>query len=265
MPHNRRLPLTISIEQQRYDASLCGQTVSITNLNKGITINAVIADMCPGCGGNANSLDLSIGSWEAIGQSTADGSQVPITWTLLSGSGSTPSTTIQATTSTTTKATSTSTTTAPAATTTAASTSGSCAGVAAWSSAIAYTAGQEVTYSGALWSANWWTEAGMTQLQYRNRNCIYMNVRRCSRRRCWGLDQGCDVLSVLSAPSIIIYWLTYKLGSLLGSSSIQVCGTLCLGLFLGSINVADVSVRIAYGAQNATDVSRFHRTPQNHL
>ncbi|VDB89641.1 unnamed protein product [Peniophora sp. CBMAI 1063] len=75
--------IIVALQSQRYDSSLCGQTVSITNSNNGITIQATIADNCPGCGGNANSLDLSVGAWTAIGRSEADGSQVPITWTLI--------------------------------------------------------------------------------------------------------------------------------------------------------------------------------------
>lgn len=38
-------------------------------------------------------------------------------------------------------------------------TGGSCAGVAAWSSSIAYVGGNEVTYNGSLWQAKWWTQA----------------------------------------------------------------------------------------------------------
>ncbi|GJJ13534.1 hypothetical protein Clacol_007788 [Clathrus columnatus] len=38
-------------------------------------------------------------------------------------------------------------------------TSGNCAGIAAWSSSIAYTGGQQVTYGGDLWTAMWWTES----------------------------------------------------------------------------------------------------------
>ena len=68
-------------ETQRYASSLCGQSVTVTNLNNGRVATATIADQCPGCA-NANSLDLSIGSWEAIGESTADGSEVPISWVL---------------------------------------------------------------------------------------------------------------------------------------------------------------------------------------
>ncbi|KAM5537237.1 hypothetical protein V8D89_009170 [Ganoderma adspersum] len=54
-------------------------------------------------------------------------------------------TTAKTTTKTTTSATSTST-----------SSSGSCKGVAAWSSTVAYTGGQKVTYNGHLWTAKWW-------------------------------------------------------------------------------------------------------------
>ncbi|KAF5383768.1 hypothetical protein D9615_003772 [Tricholomella constricta] len=37
--------------------------------------------------------------------------------------------------------------------------SGSCAGVAAWISTIAYVGGNQVTYNGHLWTAKWWTQA----------------------------------------------------------------------------------------------------------
>ncbi|KAH7929192.1 glycoside hydrolase [Leucogyrophana mollusca] len=71
------------------------------------------------------------------------------------GGGSTVTTT--STTTTTTMTTSTSTSTSPAATTTAGT--GSCAGVAAWSSTVAYEGGDQVTYDGSLWTAKWWSEA----------------------------------------------------------------------------------------------------------
>ncbi|EIN05503.1 hypothetical protein PUNSTDRAFT_122390 [Punctularia strigosozonata HHB-11173 SS5] len=77
--------------------------------------------------------------------------------------GSTTSTTAATTTApaTTTVAPTTTTaqTTTPATSTTS-STGGSltCAGVAAWNSAVAYTGGQSVTYGGFLWTAKWWTE-----------------------------------------------------------------------------------------------------------
>lgn len=36
--------------------------------------------------------------------------------------------------------------------------SGSCAGVAAYSATAVYTTGNQVTYNGDLWTANWWTQ-----------------------------------------------------------------------------------------------------------
>ena len=74
--------------------------------------------------------------------------------TLTSGGGSTTPTTT--------------TTTAPATTSTPASTT--CSGVAAWVNNIAYVAGDEVTYNGALWVAKWWTYgASRTLLNRRSR------------------------------------------------------------------------------------------------
>ncbi|KAJ6494646.1 glycoside hydrolase family 18 protein [Mycena vitilis] len=64
------------------------------------------------------------------------------------------------TTSTTSKTTSTtSTTSKTTTTTTSTSTGGSCAGVAAWVSSIAYVGGSRVTYNGRLYQANWWSQA----------------------------------------------------------------------------------------------------------
>ncbi|KAI6156537.1 carbohydrate-binding module family 5 protein [Pisolithus tinctorius] len=44
-----------------------------------------------------------------------------------------------------------------AASATATATGTSCSGVSAWSSAIAYVGGDQVTYNGQLWTAKWWT------------------------------------------------------------------------------------------------------------
>ncbi|KAH7923986.1 glycoside hydrolase family 18 protein [Leucogyrophana mollusca] len=62
------------------------------------------------------------------------------------------------TTTTTSVSSASSTSTSTAASTTATATSGSCSGVAAWASGTAYTAGDQVTYDGDLWTANYWTE-----------------------------------------------------------------------------------------------------------
>ncbi|KAH9832008.1 glycoside hydrolase superfamily [Rhodofomes roseus] len=42
-------------------------------------------------------------------------------------------------------------------TTTSTDTTGACASASAWSASATYTAGNEVTYNGDLWSAQWWT------------------------------------------------------------------------------------------------------------
>ncbi|KAF8516863.1 glycoside hydrolase superfamily [Gautieria morchelliformis] len=77
------------------------------------------------------------------------------------GSVTTPSSsgTITASTPTSSSSLSSSTSLTPPPTTSTPASSGSCAGVAAWSSAIAYTAGQQVVYNGHLWTAKWWTQA----------------------------------------------------------------------------------------------------------
>ncbi|KAG1880906.1 glycoside hydrolase family 18 protein [Suillus subluteus] len=59
------------------------------------------------------------------------------------------------TTTTGTTTTSTSTTTTSTSTSTPGTT---CTGVAAWTTGVAYTGGDEVTYDGYLWTASWWTE-----------------------------------------------------------------------------------------------------------
>lgn len=44
----------------------CGRQVEITNTDNGKTVVATVADACPGCA-NFNSLDLSVGAFDAIG------------------------------------------------------------------------------------------------------------------------------------------------------------------------------------------------------
>ncbi|CAE6496434.1 unnamed protein product, partial [Rhizoctonia solani] len=51
------------------------------------------------------------------------------------------------------------TTSAPVTTTTQAPGSGGCTGLSAWSSGIAYTAGNVVSYNGHKWTAKWWNQA----------------------------------------------------------------------------------------------------------
>ncbi|KAG1856974.1 glycoside hydrolase family 18 protein [Suillus subalutaceus] len=85
----------------------------------------------------------------------------------------TPTSTSTTTTGTGTTTTSTSTTTTSTGTTTTStstSTPGTtCTGVAAWTTGVAYTGGDEVTYDGYLWTASWWTEG---RHPWRFRGCL---------------------------------------------------------------------------------------------
>ncbi|KAF8887966.1 glycoside hydrolase superfamily [Gymnopilus junonius] len=90
------------------------------------------------------------GDWSAISAcGGASSSSVPTT--------AKTSTTISSSTtksSTTTKSTTTSSSASPTAT----PGSGSCAGVASWSSGVAYQGGAQVVYNSHLWTAKWWSE-----------------------------------------------------------------------------------------------------------
>ncbi|KAG2119283.1 glycoside hydrolase family 18 protein [Suillus clintonianus] len=79
------------------------------------------------------------------------------TWPMSSttATSATPTSTSTSTTTTATPTTTSTTTTTGTSTTTPATT---CTGVAAWTTGVAYTGGAEVTYSGYLWTAKWWTE-----------------------------------------------------------------------------------------------------------
>ncbi|KAH7022911.1 RlpA-like double-psi beta-barrel-protein domain-containing protein-containing protein [Ilyonectria destructans] len=55
----------------------CGRSVRITNSDNGHSVDAIIADTCPTCS-NANSLDLSLGAFDALG--SEDEGQLPIVW-----------------------------------------------------------------------------------------------------------------------------------------------------------------------------------------
>ncbi|TRM64973.1 glycoside hydrolase superfamily [Schizophyllum amplum] len=62
------------------------------------------------------------------------------------------------------------TTTAPGTTTSAGT--GGCAAAAAWSSTVAYTAGQQVTYNGHLYTANWWSYGSTFPLRAHRPNLL---------------------------------------------------------------------------------------------
>ncbi|KAI8068245.1 glycoside hydrolase superfamily [Gongronella butleri] len=86
---------------------------------------------------------------------------IPISACAGSGSGST---TTSSTTTTAATTTTVSTTTTKASTTTSSASStptsgtGSCGSVAAWSSTNVYTSGNQVSYNGYVWTAQWWTQ-----------------------------------------------------------------------------------------------------------
>ena len=69
-------------EAQSYNAANCGRQVRVTNTQNGRSVVATIADRCPTCQNNPNSLDLSQGAFDAI----ADEAQgvVPIEYTYVS-------------------------------------------------------------------------------------------------------------------------------------------------------------------------------------
>ncbi|KAJ9096108.1 hypothetical protein QFC19_007334 [Naganishia cerealis] len=56
----------------------CGKWVTIKNPANGKQVQAKVADVCPTCTGSTNSIDLSVGAFEAIG--TLDQGQVDIEW-----------------------------------------------------------------------------------------------------------------------------------------------------------------------------------------
>ncbi|EIM83467.1 glycoside hydrolase [Stereum hirsutum FP-91666 SS1] len=102
--------------------------------------------------------------WEAKWYATATPANDPNSdWSAISacGGGSVSATTTSKATltTTTTAPTGTTTTTTSAAATTTSASSGTCAGISAWSSSVAYVGGSQVTYNGDVWTASYWTEA----------------------------------------------------------------------------------------------------------
>ncbi|KAK4052103.1 hypothetical protein OIV83_002397 [Microbotryomycetes sp. JL201] len=60
--------------------SHCGQTVHITNTANGKSVDATVADLCPGC--SWGDLDLSVAAFDAIG--AQESGVLPITWSFTS-------------------------------------------------------------------------------------------------------------------------------------------------------------------------------------
>ncbi|KAI0027919.1 RlpA-like double-psi beta-barrel-protein domain-containing protein-containing protein, partial [Vararia minispora EC-137] len=74
--------LIVAVQAQRYNPSLCGRTVQVTNTQNGRSVTATVADRCPTCQNNPNSLDLSQAAFDAIADETQG--VVPIQWQFLS-------------------------------------------------------------------------------------------------------------------------------------------------------------------------------------
>jgi len=70
--------LIVALPQALFSSSLCSQQVQITNTQNQQTVTATVADECPSC--NAQSLDLSQGAFEQIGDLSAG--VLSIQWTL---------------------------------------------------------------------------------------------------------------------------------------------------------------------------------------
>jgi hypothetical protein len=56
----------LAMDSAIYSQSICGKSVTITNTANGKSVTAVVADECPTCN-NANSIDMSLGAFLAIG------------------------------------------------------------------------------------------------------------------------------------------------------------------------------------------------------
>jgi len=62
-------------------SSYCGKVVEIVNLNNQRVEHAIVGDVCPTCHPD-NSLDLSVGTFQALDENLGDG-EFPIKWRIL--------------------------------------------------------------------------------------------------------------------------------------------------------------------------------------
>ncbi|KAG1882532.1 glycoside hydrolase superfamily [Suillus subluteus] len=141
-----------------------GQETVSPNPNVKVYIGAPASTSAAGSGYQTMAQYSSFGGvmlWDASQAYANSRYDVSVKDALLGSVSAPPPTTTTVPTTTTTTAlttttTSTSTTSSPSPTTT--SGTGSCTGVAAWQTGVAYVGGDEVTYGGDLWTANWWSE-----------------------------------------------------------------------------------------------------------
>lgn len=72
--------LVVALDYRRFDMSLCGRKLRVTNGMNGQTVDVTVVETCPTCL-NANSLDLSEEAFRRIG-SLSDGSYF-VTWSYI--------------------------------------------------------------------------------------------------------------------------------------------------------------------------------------
>ncbi|KAH6954729.1 hypothetical protein DER45DRAFT_570973 [Fusarium avenaceum] len=72
--------LIVALDYRRFDMSLCGRKLRVTNGLNGQTVDVTVVESCPTCL-NANSLDLSEEAFRRIG-SLSDGSYF-VTWSYI--------------------------------------------------------------------------------------------------------------------------------------------------------------------------------------
>ncbi|KEI36875.1 uncharacterized protein L969DRAFT_90414 [Mixia osmundae IAM 14324] len=68
--------MIVALSASRFQPSHCGKSVKVTNTANGKSVIATVADRCPGCA--ENSLDMSTGSYSAIGEFSTG--VLPISW-----------------------------------------------------------------------------------------------------------------------------------------------------------------------------------------
>jgi rare lipoprotein A (peptidoglycan hydrolase) len=58
--------LVVALDFRRFDRSLCGRKIRVTNSDNGLTVDVTVVEVCPTCV-NKNSLDMSVGAFNRIG------------------------------------------------------------------------------------------------------------------------------------------------------------------------------------------------------
>ncbi|KAM0206019.1 hypothetical protein ACHAPA_012348 [Fusarium lateritium] len=72
--------LVVALDYRRFDRSLCGRKIRVTNSSNGRTVDVTVVAACPTCV-NSNSLDMSVGAFSRVG-SLSDGAY-DVTWSYI--------------------------------------------------------------------------------------------------------------------------------------------------------------------------------------